>query len=426
MARNAIFARMETICAEVMEMPEIFLADDDDDDDEQCENLDVDEPDDEASDDIPASAEDCDREEGAGKDESTGKAVGKSSGVKADADREKGVSVKVNCDDKKQQRYAKWISRALRTAVNPIVSRFNLNLKVNLDLNVANKPNATQKNDPKNSNEPAKPDSKPKPTLHQQQRRADLTRIKELEKDNRHLEKVFGKIVTAYTDMKTKLSEKTTELDVYQNKALNEEAKVRQLSEERNKLKEQSEHETSVNKQLVEEKLQLLSKISETQRKLDTLNKEFNSKCMLAKELESKLSQSQEHHKNTIEMEKTRFSAVLSEKQAVIDSREEQLQLMKTELQSLQDSKASFETQFQQTIQQYQHKSNQLELKIVELMRQNRDLNTLVGRGLPSLENSTVMEPTSHSTGYGYTCPLCGTPFKNLGDLQIHTENCGT
>lgn len=104
MARNAVLARMETICAEVMEMPEIFLADDEEDDDEandggdddaQSENLDADEPDDE---DIPAGVDEekeCGESDRKENDGSSGKSGGKNKGGKADPQQDKGVSVKV-------------------------------------------------------------------------------------------------------------------------------------------------------------------------------------------------------------------------------------------------------------------------------------------------------------------------------------------
>lgn len=105
MARNAVLARMETICVEVMEMPEIFLADDDEDDedvddDAPSENLDADEPVDDE--DIPAADEENAGDEKGGdeserkeKGGSSGKSGGKSKRDKADAEQEKGVSVKV-------------------------------------------------------------------------------------------------------------------------------------------------------------------------------------------------------------------------------------------------------------------------------------------------------------------------------------------
>ncbi|KXJ69553.1 hypothetical protein RP20_CCG026625 [Aedes albopictus] len=303
MARNAVLARMETICVEVMEMPEIFLAGDDEDDDEVdddalSENLNADEPVDDE--DIPAADEENAGDEKGGdeserkeKGGSSGKSGGKSKRDKADAEQEKGVSVKVNCDDKKQQRYAKWISRALRAAVNPIVSRFNLNLKVNLDLNVANKANATSKADPpkSNSTESTSPASKPKASPRQLQRRTDLARIRE--------------------------------------------------------------------------------------------------------------------------------------KQSIIASYEEQLHKFKADIHELITSKTSSEAKFQQSVQEHLCSKNQLELRCLELMQQNRELNALVRRGVPSQENTTIQEPHSSSTRGDLTCPICGTPFKTLGDLQIHTENCG-
>uniref|UniRef100_A0A8D8AQ04 (northern house mosquito) hypothetical protein n=1 Tax=Culex pipiens TaxID=7175 RepID=A0A8D8AQ04_CULPI len=169
MARN-VLSRMETICAEVMEMPEIFLADGEDDDDVES-TVEIDELDELAADEDDAeSVEDCDGEKSKDASKSGDGKGGKSS-------KEKGVSVKVNCEDKKQQKVGKWISRALRAAVNPIVSKFNLNLKVNLDLNVANKEGKQEAASSASKQQEA---GKAKPTAQQLRRRADLARIKEV------------------------------------------------------------------------------------------------------------------------------------------------------------------------------------------------------------------------------------------------------
>ncbi|XP_021697694.1 putative leucine-rich repeat-containing protein DDB_G0290503 [Aedes aegypti] len=435
MARNAVLARMETICAEVMEMPEIFLADDEEDDDEandggdddaQSENLDADEPDDE---DIPAGVDDekgCGESDRKENDGSSGKSGRKNKGGKADPQQDKGVSVKVNCDDKKQQRYAKWISRALRAAVNPIVSRFNLNLKVNLDLNVANKANAPTKADPKRSNnESASQAGKPKPSPQQLQKRADLARIRELEKENRHLEKVFEKIVAAYTAMKTNLSEKTKEVEMHKSTAQSLEAQLKQITNEKEKLKTKSEQLLSVRNQLEKEKTQLQSQITTLQHELETLKKHNVSKCNDVQQLEKKLGDLQISHKEEMEKERSRCNSLLAEKQTIIDSNEEQLRKLKADIQELIDCKTATEKIFQQSVQEHIRSKNQLELRCVELMQQNRELNSLVSRAVPSSENYTVQEPISSTTSANITCPICGRPFKNLGDLQIHTENCG-
>ncbi|EDS43325.1 predicted protein [Culex quinquefasciatus] len=172
MARS-VLSRMETICAEVMEMPEIFLADGEEDDDDDGSTVEIDEAaelDELAADEDDAeSVEDCDGEKSKDASKSGAGKGGKSS-------KEKGVSVKVNCEDKKQQKVGKWISRALQAAVNPIVTKFNLNLKVNLDLNVANKEGKQEAATNASKQQEA---GKPKPTAQQMRRRADLARIKE-------------------------------------------------------------------------------------------------------------------------------------------------------------------------------------------------------------------------------------------------------
>ncbi|KAL9700666.1 hypothetical protein quinque_004107 [Culex quinquefasciatus] len=176
MARS-VLSRMETICAEVMEMPEIFLADGEEDDDDDGSTVEIDEAaelDELAADEDDAeSVEDCDGEKSKDASKSGAGKGGKSS-------KEKGVSVKVNCEDKKQQKVGKWISRALRAAVNPIVSKFNLNLKVNLDLNVANKEGKQEAASSAGQQEAGKA----KPTAQQLRKRADLARIKEVWKKN--------------------------------------------------------------------------------------------------------------------------------------------------------------------------------------------------------------------------------------------------
>ncbi|XP_062550179.1 myosin heavy chain, clone 203-like [Armigeres subalbatus] len=427
MARSSVLARMETICVEVMEMPEIFLADDEDDedDDAQSENLDAVDPDDE---DIPAADDekDCDEAEPKEKDDSRGKSGAKNKGGKSgDAGQDKGVSVKVNCEDKKQQRYAKWISRALRAAVNPIVSRFNLNLKVNLDLNVANKANTNEKADSKSSSSSAAPAEKPKPSPRQMQRQADLARIRELEKENRHLEKVFEKIVAGYTDMKTKLLEKTQQLNANQTKSASTETMLQQLTCERDTLKTSTEKLASTKNMMEQERNQLQSRISSLQLELETKKGELMSKGTAVKELESKLADLQESHKSTLEQERTKFNNLLNEKQVSLDSGEKVIQKLKAEFQELANSKASSEAKLQQIVQEHLKLKNQLELKCVDLMKQNQDLNVLVRREISPKENTTVQESFPNSSSSNITCPICGSPFKNLGDLQIHTENCG-
>lgn len=92
MARS-VLSRMETICAEVMEMPEIFLADGEEDDDDES-TVEIDEAaelDELAADEDDAeSVEDCDGEKSEDASKSGAGKGGKSS-------KEKGVSVKVFC-----------------------------------------------------------------------------------------------------------------------------------------------------------------------------------------------------------------------------------------------------------------------------------------------------------------------------------------
>ncbi|XP_058831012.1 MATH and LRR domain-containing protein PFE0570w-like isoform X2 [Topomyia yanbarensis] len=279
MARNAMLSRMETICTEVMGMPEIFLEDDDETDD----NDGLDEPDEELVEDIPADADE---------DLETEDAENSSDKIGNRSDKEKGVSVKVNCDDKKQQRYAKWISRALRAAVNPIVSRFNLNLKVNLDLNVANKGKTSKETDDQSKTKPAEC-KKPNPTPDQLRRRAELTRIRELEKENKSLEKVFRKIVSEYTDMKNKLTQKSGELEEYQQKLSCMESKISQLTASNSSLEKKIATER-VNSSGMQENISKLKKeISNSQNEVESSNKQIVIKTAEVERLENKLAELQ-------------------------------------------------------------------------------------------------------------------------------------
>ncbi|XP_039450298.1 trichohyalin-like [Culex pipiens pallens] len=401
MARN-VLSRMETICAEVMEMPEIFLADGDDDDDVES-TVEIDEAaelDELAADEDDAeSVEDCDGEKSKDASKSGDGKGGKSSN-------EKGVSVKVNCEDKKQQKVGKWISRALRAAVNPIVSKFNLNLKVNLDLNVANKEGKQEAVSSASKQQEA---GKAKPTAQQLRRRADLARIKELEKENRHLEKVFEKIVTAYTDMKANLAEKSSEYDKLKEKHSREESKLGKLVDELLILKKAISNFEMENKKLEIEKIQLKQE----------LRQEREDKTHKIKQFESKLEELQTKSESEIQKLKEETAAQLLEKQTTLNQKESDLNQLSKQLQTLQEDFAKCEANHLQNFQQHLQKQAQLELKVMDLMQKNRELTASSQEHRPS--NSTVRED---SCGTGHACPLCGSMFRNMADLQIHVESC--
>ncbi|XP_055532287.1 putative leucine-rich repeat-containing protein DDB_G0290503 isoform X2 [Wyeomyia smithii] len=404
MARNAMLSRMETICAEAMEIQEIFLDDDDDLDEE------------EVPDDIPSDADDDDVQQ---KDEeSDGKSSRSSEKQEKRNNNDKGVSVKVNCEDKKQQRYAKWISRALRAAVNPIVSRFNLNLKVNLDLNLANKGNA---NKGSNEQENSKQENVGKPTPEQSKQRADLARIKALQKENKRLEAMFTKIVAAYSDMKTKLTQKTTEMDDLQLKVSKSDSNISQLLSDNSTLKAKLAEQEAHNDELQTELKQLQNQNSSAQNEINTLEKQLEKSTNNSAELRKQVAELQQKYDAFV----SRTQKEQAEHKCTLDTKQAEIAKLSDLLKQLEEEKQMSETKFHRTLQAQVQKNTQLELRNVELMQRNRELSALPKRNTSETAEHTTAVYSTSNVASNFTCPLCGTKFAKLGDLQIHTENCG-
>ncbi|XP_058462891.1 paramyosin-like [Malaya genurostris] len=413
MSRNAVLSRMETVCAEVMDMPEIFL---DDDEDETDENDEMDEQDDESVENIPAdTAEDDETAEDA--ENST-----HSDTKRNRTDKDKGVSVKVNCEDKKQKRYAKWITRALKAAVNPIASRFNLNLKVNLDLNVANKGKTDKEADEQGSTKPSE-SNKNKPSPEQLKRRAELVRIKELEKENKYLEKVFRKIVSEYTGMKTKLAEKEEKLDEHQLKLTGFESKNEQLSIENSSLQEKMANALANSTDMQQQVFKLRNDYSHIKNELESSKKQISIKTDELKNLQMKLAELEKQYNDETRNVQAKLSEALHEKQVILTSKESEIVRLTEQLRLVQDEKSQSESKYQAALQEHMQNRTQMELRNVELMQRNRELNSFVNREAPQTDNQTTKEQALACT---YSCPICQSTFKYFSDLQIHTENCGT
>ncbi|XP_055607887.1 DNA ligase 1-like [Uranotaenia lowii] len=427
MSRSAILTRMETVCAEVMEMPEIFLDESETEDDEEelpseSDNAAEDEELEDGDLDDDANAEDE-----SGSKDADSKDEGKNDKAKSEKKygKEKGVSVKVNCEDKKQRTIAKWISRALKTAINPIVSRFNLNLKVNLDLNVASKDDDKKRSPEKQKTSLDKPQQESggndkaakKPTPGQLRAQADRSRIRELEKENKRLEKIFNKMLGVYTEMKQNLSNAKTEIKELQGSLNSSQNAINDLKKEKDVILDKVANKIEQVKKLEQDIDKLNNQLASSRESQLALQQEKDANLKSINALEDKIAIQQQQ----FDAQNKDVKKLLEEEREKVETKTKELNLLSDRYSTLEERIRISEEANQRIIESHRLRETKLEAKILELREQILQLSRGPSTGT---ENTTQRVSTGPATDGSFACPICKKGFRNVADLQIHAENC--